>query len=174
LKQLDDSNKIPQQVAGDDGAQNRAAVAASGDDFVEMFDLQAVVEGVTNAMGRMKERQGTENEEVETHEGKRKEGRDAGVLGGFGQAKRSGDSQDEEVDGDQEGGDDTTGAEENPQERLDAKFGWLSVHLIFCPFVRWNPSGSDDFLVEAHPASKKQIPHPAKRAGIRDDSGVET
>ena len=153
MKELDPSNKIPQKIAGDDGAQNCAAVTAGGDDFVEMFDLQAVVEGVTNAMSGMEERERAENEQVEPHEGERKKGRGGGVLGGFGEAEGAGDSEDEEVDGDEEGGDDTAGAEEEPQERLDAKFGWLSVHLVFCPFVRWNPSGSVDFLVGTHPAS---------------------
>jgi hypothetical protein len=173
LKELDPSNKIPQKIAGDDGAQNRAAVTAGGDDFVEMFDLQAVVKGVANAMGGVEERKRAENEEVEPHEGKRKKGRGGGVLGGFGEAEGGGDSEDEEVNGDQKSGDDTAGAEEEPQERLDAEFGWLSVHFVFCPFVRWNPSSSVDFLVGMQPASKKQIPHPAKSAGIRDDSGVE-
>jgi hypothetical protein len=121
----------------------------------------------------VEERKRAENEEVEPHEGKRKKGRGAGVLGGFGEAEGGGDSEDEEVNGDQKSGDDTACAEEEPQERLDAKFGWLSVHIAICPFVRWNPSGYVEFLVETHPASKKQIPHPAKSAGIRDDGRVE-
>ena len=133
LKERDSSNKIPQKIAGNDSAHNRAAVTAGGDDFVEMFDLQAVVEGVTNAMGGVEKRQGAENEEVEPHEGKREKGTGAGVFGGFGEAEGAGDSQDEEVDGDQEGGDYTTGAEEEPQEWLDAEFGGLRVHLVFYP-----------------------------------------
>jgi hypothetical protein len=175
LKQRAHSNKIPQQITCDKSADDSAAVARDGDDFVKVLDLQAVVEGVTNAMGGMEERQGAKNEEVEAHERKREKSRGGGELGGFGEAEGSGDSENEEMDGDQECGDDTSGAEEEPQERLDAEFGGmrLSVHLAFYPFVHWNPSGYVEFLVETHPASKKQIPHPAKSAGIRDDSRVE-
>jgi hypothetical protein len=35
---------------------------------------------------------------------------------------------------DEECGDDTAGAEEEPEERFDAKFGWLSVHFSFYRF----------------------------------------
>jgi hypothetical protein len=129
MKQLDPSNKIPQQIACDESAQNRAAVAADGDDLVEMLDLQAVVKGVTNAMCGMEERERAEDEKVETHERKREEVGGICVLGSFRPAEGSGNSQDEEVDGDQEGSDDTAGAEEEPQERFDAKFGWLDFHL---------------------------------------------
>jgi hypothetical protein len=134
LKQPVRSNKIPQQVASDDRAQNRAAVAADGDDFVEVLDLQTVVKRVTNAVGGMEERERAENEEIETHDWKRKESGGACVVRSFCPAEGSGDSQDEEVDGDEEGGNDTAGAEEKPQERFDAKFGWLSVHQVFYPF----------------------------------------
>jgi hypothetical protein len=125
-------------------------------------------------MRRVEERDGAQHEEIEADERKRQECGGAGVIGGLGPAEGCGNSQDEEVDGDEECRDDTAGAEEEPQERLDAKFGWLSVHLFFCPFLCSDSSGSVDFLVGTHPASKKQIPHPAKSAGIRDDSGVET
>jgi hypothetical protein len=174
MKEPDSLNEIPQQVAGDQSAQNRAAVTADGYDFVEVLDLQAVVKGVANAMRGVEERDGAEHEEIEADERKRQECGGAGVIGGLGPSEGCGNSQDEEVDGDEECRDDTAGAEEEPQERLDAKFGWLSVHFVFRPLVRWNPPGSDDFLVGTHPASKKQIPHPAKSAVIRDDSGVET
>jgi len=125
--------ETPEEIACDDGAQNGAAVAAGGDDFVEVLDLQAVVKGVANAMGGVEERERAENEKVETHEWKRKEGSDACIIRRFREAEGSGDSQDEEVDGDEEGGDDTAGAKEEPQERFDAEFGWLSVHLSFYP-----------------------------------------
>jgi len=133
LKERDSSNKIPQKIAGNDSAHNRAAVTAGGDDFVEMFDLQAVVEGVTNAMGGVEERERAENEEVDAHEGKREKGTGAGVFGGFGESEGAGDSEDEEVNGNQKCGDDTAGAEEEPQKRLDAEFGGLRVHLVFYP-----------------------------------------
>src|SRR5882757_9577828 len=127
------SNNIPQQVAGNQSTQNRAAVAADGDDFVEMLDLQAVVEGVANAMGGVEERNGAENEEIETDDGKRQEGLRTCVFCSFRQTEGRGDILNEEVHGDEEGGDDTAGAEEEPQERFDAKFGRLRVHLVFCP-----------------------------------------
>lgn len=128
MKESDPLNKIPQQITGDESADDRPAVTSGGDDFVEMLDLEAVVKGVANAMGGVEERDGAENEEVEPHERKRKESGDAGEFRGFGPAERSGDSQNEEVDGDKKSGDDTAGAEEDPEERFDTKFGWLSVH----------------------------------------------
>ena len=173
LKESDPLNKIPQQITGDESADNRAAVTRDGDDFVEVFDLQAVVEGVANSVGGVEERDGAENEKVDAHDGKGEEGGGAGVFSGGCPAEGSGNSQDEEVDGDEEGGDDTAGAEEEPEERFDAKLGWLSVHFVFCPFVRRDPTGSVDFLAGSQFASEKQIPHPAKFAGIRDDSGVD-
>jgi hypothetical protein len=35
-------------------------------------------------------------------------------------------------------------------------------------------SGSVDILTGTQPTSEKQVPRPAKSAGLRDDSGVET
>jgi hypothetical protein len=121
----------------------------------------------------VEERNGAEHEEIETDERVSDECGGGGVRGSIREAEREDEILDQQVDGDEESGDDTAGAEEDPQERFDAKFGWLSVHLVFCPFVRWNPSGCVDSLVETQPTSEKQIPHPAKSAGIRDDSGVE-
>jgi len=120
--------ETPEEIACDDGAQNGATVAAGGDDFVEVLDLQAVVERVTNAMRGVEERDGAEDEEVKPHDWERQETGGPSVVRGFRPAEGSGDSQDEEVDGDEEGGDDTAGAKEEPQERFDAEFGWLSVH----------------------------------------------
>ena len=127
------SLETPEEIAGDYSADDGAAVAAGGDDFVEVFDLEAVVKGVANAVGGVEERDGAENEKVEPYDWKCKESGDAGVLGGFGPAERSGDSQNEEVDGDKKSGDDTAGAEEDPEERFDAKFGRLRVHSAFYP-----------------------------------------
>jgi len=131
LGKLDDgcgSLETPEEIAGDYSADDGAAVAAGGDDFVEVFDLEAVVKGVANAVGGVEERDGAENEEVEPHERKRKEGGDAGEFCGFGPAERSGDPQNKKVDGDKKSGNDTAGAEEDPEERFDAKFGGLRVH----------------------------------------------
>ena len=138
LRKLDGrcgSLETPEEIAGDDRAQNCAAVAAGGDDFVEVLDLQAVVEGVANAMGGVEKRERAKQEKVEAHDWKREEGGGTCIVCGFCQAERSSNSQDEEVDGDEEGGDDTPRAEEEPQERFDAKFGWLSVHLVFYPLI---------------------------------------
>jgi hypothetical protein len=134
MKKLDPSNKIPQQIARDESAQNRAAVTAEGDDFVEVLDLQAVVERVADAMRRVEERNGAEHEEIETDERVSDECGGGGVRGSIREAEREDEILDQQVDGDEESGDDTAGAEEDPQERFDAKFGWLSVHLVFCPF----------------------------------------
>jgi hypothetical protein len=131
LKESDPSNKIPQQITRDESPDDGAAVAAGGDDFVQVLDLETVVKGVANAMGGVEEGDGAENEEVEPHDWKCKERGDAGVLGGLGPTERSGDTQNEEVDGDEKCGNDTAGAEEDPEERFDAKFGWLSVHIAF-------------------------------------------
>jgi hypothetical protein len=130
LKESDPSNKIPQQITRYKSADDGASVARGGDDFVEVFDLQAVVEGVANAMRGVEERDGAENEKVESDDWKCQESGDASVLGGFGPAEGSGDSEDEEVDGDKKSGDDTAGAEEEPEEWFDAKFGWLRVHVF--------------------------------------------
>jgi len=129
LKESDPLHKIPQEITRDKSADDGATVARDGDDFVEIVDLKAIVKGGSECDGGgVEERDGAENEKVESDDRKCKESGDAGVLGGFGPAEGSGDSQDEEVDGDEEGGDDTAGAEEEPEERFDAKFGWLRVH----------------------------------------------
>jgi hypothetical protein len=130
LKESDPSNKIPQQITRYKSADDGAAVARDGDDFVEMLDLKAVIKGVANAMRGVEERDGAENEKVESDDWKCQESGDASVLGGFGPAEGSGDSKDEQVDGDQEGGNDSAGAEEDPEERFDTKFGWLGVHIL--------------------------------------------
>jgi hypothetical protein len=173
LKESDPLNEIPQQITRDKSADDGAAVARDGDDFVEMLDLKAIVKGVANAMRGVEERDGAENEKVESHDWKCKESGDAGVLGGFGPAEGSGDSQDEEVDGDEEGGDDTAGAEEEPEERFDAKFGWLRVHQVFV-LLSVGTLCVVDILAGTQNTGEKQIPHPAKSAGIRDDNRVKT
>src|SRR5258708_4068022 len=94
-----------------------------------MLDLQAVVKRVANAVRGVEERNGAENEEIEAHDGKRKEGLRTCVICGFRQTEGSGDILNEEVHGDEECRDDTAGAEEEPQERFDAKFGRLRVHI---------------------------------------------
>jgi hypothetical protein len=38
----------------------------------------------------------------------------------------------------------------------------------------WNLSGSVEILAETHSTREKQIPRPAKSAGLRDDRAVET
>jgi hypothetical protein len=136
LTKLDErlgSMETPEEIARDERAQNRAAVAANGDDFVEMLDLQSIVKRVANAMGGVEERNGAEHEKVKTHEGM---GQDVGgsrVLGGLRPLERSCDAQDKEMDGNKESGDDTAGAEEDPQQRFDTKFGRLRVHSVFYP-----------------------------------------
>jgi hypothetical protein len=135
MKEPDSLNEIPQQVAGNKSAQHGAAVTADGYDFVEVLDLQAVVKGVANAMRGVEERDGAEHEEIEADERVSDERRGSCVGWSVGEAEREHEILDEQVGGNQEGGDDTAGAEEEPQERLDAKFGWLSVHLFFCPFL---------------------------------------
>src|SRR5579864_3091417 len=102
MRKLDPSNKIPQQIASDDGAQNRAAVAAGGNDLVEVLDLEAVVEGVADAMGGVEERERAENEKVEPDDWKCEEGGGGCVAGGRRPAERAGNSQDEEMDRDEE------------------------------------------------------------------------
>src|SRR5258705_4934089 len=103
-----------------------------------MLDLQAVVKRVANAVRGVEERNGAENEEIETHDGKRQEGLRTCVLCSFRQTEGSGDILNEKVHGDEEGGDDTAGAEEEPQERLDRKSTRLHSshlgisHAVFC------------------------------------------
>jgi hypothetical protein len=65
-------------------------------------------------MGGVEERERAENEEVEAYEWKRQEGGSTRIVCSLRQAERAGNSQDEEMDRDEEGGDDTAGAEEDP------------------------------------------------------------
>src|SRR5512135_3270523 len=95
-----------------------------------MLDLQAVVQRIANAVRGVEQGNGAENEEIETDKGKADDIDGGRVLGGLEPAEGSGDSQDEQVDGDQESSDDTAGAEEDPEQRFDAKFGRLSVHIL--------------------------------------------
>src|SRR5712691_4379285 len=54
--------KVPQQVAGDYGSGYRAAIAENRDHFVQMFDLEAVVERVAEPVRPVEQRQRAEHE----------------------------------------------------------------------------------------------------------------
>src|SRR6267142_5188832 len=105
-----------------------------------MLDLETVVERVANAMGGVEERDGTEHKKIETHERKLQHVDGAGILYGLQQVEWNRNPEDEQVDGNQKSSDDTAGAEEDPQERFDAKFGRLSVHFkLATEATRWPP-----------------------------------
>ena len=123
------SMNIPQKEACDQRSHNCRAVAAEGDDFVQMLDLQAVVEGVANAVREVEKRNATQNEEIKANKRMSNKGGGGRVVWSLCPTKWKRKSLQKQMDRDKERGDNTAGAEEDPQERLKAKLRWFGFHL---------------------------------------------
>jgi len=111
---------IPQKEAGGQRSEHGRAVAGEGDDFIQVFDLQAVIKGVANAVREMEKRNGTEYEQIDTHRRMRNKRGGGCVIGGFCPAKRERYSLKKKMHRDQKGSDNTARAEKDPQQRLES------------------------------------------------------
>jgi len=120
---------IPQKEAGDQTPDNSHSVAGEGDDLVQMLDLKAVVEGVANAVREVEKGNAAQNEEIKANKRMGKQRGGGRVVWGLCPTKWKRKSLQKQMDGDEEGGDDTAGAEEDPQERLKANLRWFGFHL---------------------------------------------
>src|SRR3972149_11252334 len=84
-----------------------------------MLQLQAIIERVAKTMGPVEKRQGDEREEVESRHGVLQKAVKGLVVGRLKQPQGKGQPSQEEMDGEQEGGDRPPRAEQEPEKRRD-------------------------------------------------------
>src|SRR5256885_60783 len=109
----------PQEVGGHDGPRERGSIAEDDDERGQVFDLKSVVERVAKAMGPVKERQRDEDEEVESRHRVPDQAEDGLVARGVHPSERNGQPGQQDVDGEEERGHRSTGAEQEPQKRRE-------------------------------------------------------
>src|SRR5438093_13356503 len=85
-------------------SQEGSAIAQDGDEHGQMLQLQPIVERVPKAMGPMEERQGDENEEVQSCQRMRQQAMEELVGGGLEPSQGKGQGRQKEMDGEEERG----------------------------------------------------------------------
>ena len=104
---------VTHQTALSPDLQRRVRTLVAEDPAAEFAVL------VPEAMGPMEERQGDQDEEVESRHQMRQEAMEELVAGRLEPSQGKGQTRQEEMDGEEERGDRPAGAEQQPQERRD-------------------------------------------------------
>src|SRR5438128_4884601 len=112
------SMKIPQQIARQSSSENCSAVATNENQFIQVLDLQPIVQRVAKAMRPVKQRQETQCKQINPGERQRDQRMQILVTrsGNPSQGKRK--PEEEKVHRYDESGKDTARAEQRPQNRL--------------------------------------------------------
>src|SRR6266511_1211078 len=103
---------VPQDVGGQRRPAQSPAVTEDGDQFVEVFDLQSVVEGEAKTMRPVKERQRADREQRQPRQRVSRQGQQAPVARLIDPTQRDSQAEQKEQDRNYQRGDHPAGAEE--------------------------------------------------------------
>src|SRR5262245_40889091 len=120
------SFNIPHDVCGQRRPGQGPAVTEDGDQFVEVFDLQSVVEGEAKTMRPVKERQRADREQRQPRQRAPCQRQQAPVARLIDPTQRDSQAEQKEQDRNYQRGDHPAGAEERPQKWLIRSFGHVS------------------------------------------------
>src|SRR5262245_44997388 len=123
------SSNIPQDVCGQPRPGQGPAVTEDGDQLVEVFYLQSVVEGEAKTMRPVKERQRADCEQRQPRQRAPCQRQQAPVARLIDPAQGDSQAEEKEQDRNYQSGDHPAGAEERPQKRLIRSFVHVSSPL---------------------------------------------
>src|SRR2546430_11768679 len=112
------SMKIPQQVTCQCSSENCSAVATNENQFIQVLDLQPIVQRVAKAMRPVKQRQETQCKQINSGERRRDQRVQILVARSANPSQGKRKPEEEKVHRYDEGGKDTARAEQRPQNRL--------------------------------------------------------